>query len=341
MIVHARAPLRLGIAGGGSDVSPYSDQFGGLVVNATIDKYAYVELREHPDGKITFSSTDFGFSETDSVESAFSKNSGMPLHSAVYRKIVDEFNGGKPIPLEITTYSDAPVGSGLGASSTLVVAMIKAFDSYLELSLSKQQIAEMAYKIERLDCGLAGGRQDQFSAAFGGFNYLEFDSRGSKVTPINISSDVIKELESSLLLYYTGVSRSSATIIAEQSQNLVSSNETAIEAMHIVKSEASSMRQYLESGNLLGIVQSMKKGWEFKKATSAAVSSQLIDETYVSAIDAGALAGKVSGAGGGGFMWFYVPINSRAAVISALSKFDGIVGNCHFTNEGATAWKVN
>lgn len=338
MIVHARAPLRLGLAGGGSDVSPYADTYGGQVMNATIDRYAYAELKSSPTGALVFHSTDFGLSESDSIGSGFGENSQLPLHRAVYHRIMMDYNDGVMEPVELTTFSDAPVGSGLGASSTLVVSMLKAFDLYLGINLSPQAIAELAFKIERTDCGLAGGRQDQFSAAFGGFNFMRFSASDSLVERVRVSDEIISELEASLVLFYTGVSRLSSNVIAEQSQNLEVDREFALEAMHKVKLEAATMRDHLLSGNFEGMVESMNDGWEQKKKTSASVSNSHIEQIYSTAIAAGALAGKVSGAGGGGFMWFFTPISKRASVVSSLEKFNGTTSNCHFSDRGAEAW---
>lgn len=338
MIVHARAPLRVGLAGGGSDVSPYADVHGGQVVSVTIDRYAYTELRSNPSGQVVFHSTDFGLSASDSIGSGFASTSELPLHSAVYKRIINQYNGGGFVPIELTTFSDAPVGSGLGASSTLVVSMIKAFDVYLNIGLSPQQVAELAFEIERIDCGLAGGRQDQFSASFGGFNFMRFHAGETEVEKMEVPKNVISELESSLILFYTGVSRSSGEIIADQSNNLELDKPVALEAMHKVKIEATTMRDCIISGDLQGIIKSMNQGWDQKKRTSAAVSNSMIDKIHSSAIGAGALAGKVSGAGGGGFMWFFTPIAKRASVIEALQKFNGTISNCHFSFKGAEAW---
>lgn len=338
MIVHARAPLRVGLAGGGSDVSPYADVYGGQVVSATIDRYAYTELRSIRGGVASFHSTDFGVSVSDSIGSNFDSSSELPLHTAVYRRIMNEYNNGVLEPIELTTFSDAPIGSGLGASSTLVVSMVKAFDCYFGIGLSPQKIAELAFDIERLDCGLAGGRQDQFSAAFGGFNFMRFFEGRTEIEKLDISEDVVSELESSLVLFYTGVSRSSSEIISEQSSNLSVDNLFALEAMHKIKIEAAMMRDSLVAGNFQGIVDSMNEGWAQKKKTSSSVSNMSIDQIHASAINAGALAGKISGAGGGGFMWFFTPIARRAEVLKVLQTFNGTTSNCHFSFKGAEAW---
>ncbi|MCK5504873.1 MAG: dehydrogenase [Thermodesulfovibrionia bacterium] len=340
LIIRARAPLRLGLAGGGSDVSPYCDIYGGFVLNATIDRYAYAVIKPLDEPIIRFVATDQKKVIEHSLNNRLLLDRTLNLHKAVYNKIVDKYNGGQPIPLELSTFCDAPPGSGLGSSSTLVVVMIRAFAELLNLPLDDYTIAQMAYKIERVDCGLQGGRQDQYSATFGGFNFMEFykDDR-AVINSLRIKNWIICELEASLLLFYTGVSRESAKIIADQSSNVEAGIPDAMEAFHGIKREAIVMKECLLKGDFNGIIESMHQGWKDKKKSASTVSSPLIDEIYNSAIDAGALAGKVSGAGGGGFMMFFVPPDRRMDVIRALSQYDGQISNCHFTKHGTEAWR--
>ena len=265
----------------------------------------------------------------------------LMLHRAVYRHFVDRYHEGVNIPLTLTTYCDAPVGSGLGASSTLVVAMIRVFSEFLNIPLDDYAIAGLAYDIEREVCGLAGGRQDQFSACFGGFNFMEFYSeKRALVNSLRIKNHIICELEASLVLFYTGVSRESARIISDQSRNVSAGQEQALEAMQGLKQEALSMKESLLKGDFEGIVESMRLGWENKKRSAATVSNPHIEQIYSAATAAGASAGKVSGAGGGGFMLFFVNPESRMDVIRAPSRFEGQSSNCHFTKTGAQAWSV-
>lgn len=340
-VVRSRAPLRLGLAGGGTDVSPYCDIYGGFVLNAAIDRYAYAVIRTLDEPVVRFVATDQMVEKVRPAEVPLPLNGKLDLHKAVYNHIVQNFNGGKPIPLELSTFCDAPAGSGLGSSSTLVVAMIRAFAELLNLPLDDYTIAHMAYQIERVDCGLQGGRQDQYSASFGGFNFMEFyaDER-AVINPLRIKNWIICELEASLVLYFTGVSRESAHIIADQSNNVKSGTADALEAMHGIKREALAMKECLLRGDFSGLVESMRLGWENKKRSARTVSNPHIDTIYDAAIGAGALAGKVSGAGGGGFMWFFVPTEKRMGVIRALSGFGGQVSNCHFTKYGTQAWRI-
>jgi len=340
-LIRARAPLRLGLAGGGTDVSPFCDVHGGYILNATMDRYAYAVIKIRSKSGLRFIATDQQTETNVALDQPLLLNGELDLHKGVYTHMIQHFNGGKPIPIELSTFCDAPAGSGLGSSSTLVVAMIRAFVELLNLPLDDYSIAQVAYKIERVDCGLQGGRQDQYSATFGGFNFMEFyaDDR-TVVNPLRIKNEIICELEASLVLFFTGVSRESARIIADQSNNIKAGAVDAIEAMHGMKREAVVMKECLLRGDFAGLVDSMRLGWENKKRSAKTVSNPHMDEIYDTAIKAGALAGKVSGAGGGGFMLFFVPPEKRMAVIRALQRFDGQVSNCHFTKHGTQAWRV-
>lgn len=341
MIVRSRAPLRLGLAGGGTDLSPYCDLHGGYVLNATIDRYAYAVVKTLDVSEVRLIATDQQRHETQPLTAKLPLNGQLNLHKAVYNEIVNTYNGGKPLAIELSTFCDAPAGSGLGSSSTLVVVMIRAFAELLNLPLDDYDVARVAFKVERVDCKLAGGRQDQYAATFGGFNFMEFYANDRAViNPLRIKNWIICELEASLLLFYTGVSRESAKIVADQSRNVKSGSAVAVEAMHGMKREAVTMKEYLLKGDFDGIVESMRQGWESKKRSARTVSNPLIDEIYSAAIKAGARAGKVSGAGGGGFMMFFVPPDRRMDVIRALSKYPGQVSNCHFTKNGTQAWRV-
>lgn len=339
--IRARAPLRLGLAGGGTDVSPYCDLHGGQVLNATIDRYAYAVVAARDDGQVRFEATDIGHAETLPADGVQAQAGPLALHRAVYRRLVREFHGDRPLPITISTFCDAPAGSGLGSSSTLVVAMVTALAEWLRRPLDDYAIAQLAYEIERVDCGLQGGRQDQYAAAFGGFNFMEFfaDNR-TLVNPLRIRESTVCELEASLLLFYTGVSRASAGIIADQVQNVSAGAPAAVEAMHGLKREAMAMKECLLRGDFDGIVDSMRLGWESKKRSARSVSNAHIDEIYAAALRSGALAGKVSGAGGGGFMMFFVPPAHRMDVVRTLARFEGQVSNCHFTAKGSQSWRT-
>lgn len=341
MIVRARAPLRLGLAGGGTDVSPYCDTFGGYVLNATIDRYAYAVIKTVDEPIVRLVATDQQVGQCKAITEPLLLNGKLNLHKAVYNEMIQRYHAGQPIPLELSTFCDAPIGSGLGSSSTLVVVMIRAFAELLNLPLDDYTMAQLAFKIERVDCGLQGGRQDQYSATFGGFNFMEFyaDDRAI-INPLRIKNWIICELEASLVLFYLGVSRESARIIADVSSNVRSEVAESLEAMHGLKREALVMKECLLRGDFDGIVDSMRQSWENKKRSANTVSNPHIDGIYNAAIHAGALAGKISGAGGGGFMLFLVSAERRMDVIRALNQWGGQVSNCHFTKYGTQAWRI-
>lgn len=340
-LIRSRAPLRLGLAGGGTDVYPFCDLHGGYVLNATIDRYAYAVIKKLDDSVVRFVAADQKSQIMMQPDLPLPLNGELDLHKAVYNHVVLNYNGGKPIYLELTTFCEAPPGSGLGSSSTLVVAMVKAFVELLNLPLDDYTIAQIAFRIERVDCGLQGGRQDHYSATFGGFNFMEFYAEErSIINPLRVKNWIICELEASLVLYFTGVSRESAQIISDQSRNVQFGKVDALEAMQGIKHEALVMKECLLRGDFIGLVESIRSGWESKKRSAKTVSNPHIDSIYDAAIKAGALAGKVSGAGGGGFMWFFVPTERRMDVVRTLNGFGGQVSNCYFTKHGTQAWRV-
>lgn len=341
MLIRARAPLRIGLAGGGTDLSPFCDMRGGYVLNATIDLYAYATLELLDESVAIFEAADNGDRCERSAAVDPVCRGPLMLHQGVYNRVVKEFCNGRPIGVRLITHSDAPPGSGLGSSSTLVVAMLRAFTEALNLPLGEYETARLAYEIERMDLGLAGGKQDQYAACFGGVNFMEFGGNGRVlVNPLRIKPWIISEFESSLLLFYTGVSRDSAKIIDEQVRNTVEGNLDAIEAMLRVKEEALHMKESLLKGQFDIFIDSMRRSWASKKQTASSISNEAIDRAYERALEAGAKAGKVSGAGGGGFMMFFVEPSAKPKVVRALSELPGQVFGCHFTKTGSQAWRV-
>lgn len=339
--IRSKAPLRLGLAGGGTDVSPFSDIHGGSVLNATIDMYAYCTIETTDNKEVVFYAADRDEYEEHKAVEHLEFNDGLILHKAVYNRIVKQFNQGKPLSFRMTTYSDAVAGSGLGSSSTLVVAMIKAYAEWLNLPLGEYDIAQLAYQIERVDAKLSGGKQDQYAATFGGFNFIEFfDGDRVIVNPLRIKQWVINELENSFVLYFTGSSRESANIIDEQIKNTTQKNEKSIEAMLELKADSVIMKESILKGDFLMFSKFLAKSWEAKKKMASSITNPQIDAVYNLALEAGAYGGKVSGAGGGGFMMLMVNPVNRIRLIETLKKQDGMVMNFHFTKHGTQAWKM-
>lgn len=340
-ITRARAPLRLGLAGGGTDVSPYCDVHGGVILNATISWYAYATISPAPPGKVIFKATDLDIEVELDADLNLPVEEPLKLHRGIWRRIIRDFNGGKPVSLTLTTASDVSAGSGLGSSSTLTVAIIEAFKEHLGLPLGEYDVARLAVDIERRELGFKGGLQDQYAATFGGVNYMEFGAEGRViVNPLRIKNSTLAELEASLVLYFTGVSRESAAIIEDQSNLLKNKQQSSIEAMHDMKRDAQAMKERLLLGDIRGLATVLEHSWEAKKRTSSRVSSDMLERTHEIAVTNGAYAGKVSGAGGGGFMFFLVDPAYRPKVVRALAAEGGDVMTCHFTQSGASSWRV-
>lgn len=340
MIIRSKAPLRLGLAGGGTDVSPYSDLYGGAILNMTIGMYAYATIKPSGGKKIHIRAIDRNEEVTTEAKKQLPINGKLDLAKGVYNRVVRDFVK-KPLAFELTTYVDAPPGSGLGSSSTLVVAILGAFVEWLKLPLGEYDIAHLAYKIERQDLAMHGGKQDQYAATFGGVNYMEFYSNDKViVNPLRIKEKWINELENNLILFYTETSRLSSAIIARQSENVKNKNERSIEAMHNLKEQSVMMKEALLKGDVDSIGKILHYGWEHKKAMAEGISNPQIEKIYNAAIKAGATGGKISGAGGGGFMIFYAPYNAKFKVIEALHKVGGKVMRYNFTEHGLTAWTI-
>ncbi|MGA0544720.1 dehydrogenase [Brevundimonas sp. VNH65] len=334
----ARAPLRLGLAGGGTDLSPYCDQFGGAVLNITIDRYAFASFLPRDDGRVVFEADDIGVSEVYEPNSTL--HSELVLHRGVYDRMIREHNGGRALGLTIKTTVDAPAGSGLGSSSALVVALVEGMRAILDAPLGDYDVAHLAYEIERIDLGLSGGRQDQYAAAFGGVNFIEFLANDRViVNPLRASDAVCNELESSLVVCFSGRSRSSAAIIDQQTAGLKAANADTLTAMHQLKADAAEMKRALLVGDIDGMAEILNASWTAKKATAAAVSNAGLDALFDLAMQSGALAGKVSGAGGGGFMFFLVHPESRFRLIQALNAAGAQAGPVKLTHRGSEAWR--
>jgi D-glycero-alpha-D-manno-heptose-7-phosphate kinase len=334
----SRAPLRIGLAGGGTDVAPYCDIYSGAVLNATIDLYATVVLIPRDDHKVIIhdlnAEADFEFEAREKLED----NPDISLQIGVYNRIVKD-HGHRSLPCEIYTHIDAPTGSGLGTSSTLVIALIGAFVEWLKLPLGEYEIAHLGVSIERGDLQLVGGKQDQYAATFGGFNFMEFfrDNR-IIVNPLRIKPSVLKELEFHLLLFYTQISRESAKIIEVQKANVEREEKDAVEATHQLKDLAYQMKEAILKEELFKIGELLKSAWGNKKRLANGISNRTIDDVYETAIKAGAAGGKISGAGGGGYMFFYCPGNSRFNVIKTL-KAKGITQQKYtFQSTGLDTW---
>lgn len=341
MIIRSKAPLRIGLAGGGTDVSPYSEIYGGAILNATIDLYAYASLEPLSNSKIEFVNDSDGTTFIADSAKELRVEKDFELFIGVYNRVVKQFKC-EALSFRLTSYIEAPQGSGLGTSSTIVVSLIGAFVEWLKLPLGKYDIAHLAYEIERVDLGMSGGKQDQYAATFGGINYLEFFGNDKViVNPLQLKPEVIYELEFNLLLYFTDTRRMSATIIDEQVKNVNEKNTKSVEAMHNLKEQAHQMKETLLRGDLLKIGEILNFGWENKKNMANSISNPLIDSIYTRALESGATGGKISGAGGGGFMFFYCPGVTKIKVARAIESLGGKVHPFKFTQQGLVTWTIH
>lgn len=340
MLIRSKSPLRLGLAGGGSDISPYSDQYGGLVLNATINLYTYCTIEELDTDEIIIESHDAGCFKSYPLAPVLEIDGDASLIKGVYNRIMKDYD----IPVKgfrISTYNDAPIGSGLGTSSSMVVCILKAFTEWLSLPLGDYETSRLAFEIERKDLALNGGKQDQYAAAFGGFNYMEFHGNDLViVNPLKIKRWIVDELEASLVLYFTGASRSSAKIIDEQKKNTIEGKKDAIEAMHEIKQSAIDMKHALLKGDMHALALILGKGWENKKKMAGSITNPMIQEAFDVATAAGAISGKVSGAGGGGFIMFMVDPVRKPEVVKALRSLPGFTMPFQFTEGGGHSWKI-
>lgn len=341
MLYRSKAPLRLGLAGGGTDVSPYSDLYGGAILNATISLYAHASIELLDEPKIIIEALDRGEREEFDKNTVLLIEGKLQLAKGIINRIARDYGLPDSAGFRLTTYVDAPAGSGLGTSSTLVVAIIGVFVEALKLPLGEYDIAHYAYEIERVDLQLAGGKQDQYAATFGGFNFMEFYN-GDKVivNPLRIRQEYLHELENNIVLYFTATSRESANIIKEQQANVNNNKQASLEAMHKLKEQAQLMKEALLMGQLHEIGSILDYGFQQKTKMAHNISNPLIEEVYANAKKAGATGGKISGAGGGGFMFFYCPGNTRYAVAEVLQKMGGEVKKFSFTQQGQTSWTV-
>jgi len=340
MLIRSKAPLRLGLAGGGTDVAPFSELYGGAILNATISMYAYATIQPRTDGKIVLNALDKNEKYILDAAPALTIDGKLDLHKGIYNRIVRDF-GLSPLSFELTTHVDAPPGSGLGTSSTLVVAILGAFSEWMNLPLGEYDLAHLAFEIERIDLNMAGGKQDQYAATFGGVNFMEFSKEDKViVNPLRVRDKYLDELAHNLVLYHTETSRLSSAIIEQQTKNVMAGNNKSLEAMHKLKEQALMMKEAILKGEVDKIGEILDFGWRFKKNLADGVSNPFIDEIYETAMLHGATGGKISGAGGGGFIFFYCPGNSRSEVIGSLKKFGGQTKRYEFTTKGLSTWTL-
>ncbi len=333
-LLRARAPLRVSFAGGGTDVPPYPEENGGLVLSATINRYAYGTLRAREDRQIGIQSLDLDAVVSIALEEARPDGDRLDLIKAAIQKLASD----SPRGFDLFLHSAAPPGSGLGSSSAVVVALVGLLSEHMSLPLTDYEKARLAYTVEREDLGLKGGTQDQYAAVFGGFNFMEFRGEEVIVNPLRIPTESIQELEYNLLLCFTGGTRVSDHIIDDQTDRYRAKSSSTVDGLEMQKALAVEMKDALLRGNLTEFGTLLGRAWDYKKQMSPKISNPHIDELYEAAMKHGAIGGKVTGAGGGGYMLLYCRYDAKHEVREALAALGAEAVDFQFDQAGLTTW---
>ncbi|MFW9942663.1 MAG: GHMP kinase [Candidatus Thorarchaeota archaeon] len=335
IITRAKAPFRVSFGGGGTDMVPYCIEHGGCVISTTIDRHVYISIKRREDKNIHIFSInlnkEFEFEIGDRDYST-----EFELFKGIIN-VLDVKDG-----FDIIINSELPAGSGMGGSSSLSVALIGAFSKHYNLGLSRHDIAQKAYDIERIELKQKGGYQDQYAAAYGGFNFIEF-TENVNVTPIKTSEDMINELQFRLILCFVGGSHFSSDIQDEVLKGYEIEKKSYIEAMQDLKNVAHSMREIVESNNLNRLNEfgdHLHKGWLAKKSLSDKISNKNIENFYLTSRKFGVLGGKLLGAGGGGHLLLFSEPNQKFKITQELEKIGGKIVNFHFNPKGLEVWEI-
>ncbi|MEP7089915.1 MAG: GHMP kinase [Nocardioidaceae bacterium] len=337
-VLRARAPLRLSFAGGGTDVSPFPEREGGAVLSATISSFAYSTLRPRDDGLITVKSLDYGLSVDFGVDDPLELDGQLDLPKAAIARVRAHADAQPSSGFDLFLHTSAPPGSGLGSSSAVIVSVVGLVAAHCGLSMSRHEIAQLACLLEREDLGIAGGRQDQYAAAFGGFNYMEFQADQVVVNPLRIPDETVHELEHNMLLAYTGRTRASDHIIDDQVFRYTTGVQDASEGLRTQRALAEEMKNVLLRGEVDTFGALLGEAWKAKRKMSDRISTPLIDDAIELAGKAGAYGGKVTGAGGGGHIIFCCEFERRHLVAEALIGLGLQVSEFTFSRDGVTTW---
>ena len=336
MFIRSKAPLRISFSGGGTDVPPYPEEQGGVVLTITINKYAYSSLIPRDDREITVQSLDYDIVAKYHADEQMVLDGELDLVKAV----ITRMNSGFATGLDLFIHTDAPPGSGLGSSAAMAVSLVGVLKTWLRKPLGSYDIADLALRVEREDLGIPGGKQDQYAAAFGGVNYIEFIGSRVIVNPLRVAPHVLNELEYRLLLCYTGQTRVSGRIIESQVANYVNRKDDTVRAMEEMKRITVEMKNALVLGEMDSFGELLNVAWENKKKMSDRISTPLVDEMYRVALANGALGGKLLGAGGGGYLLVYCPFNRKHIIASELERAGGQVVGFGFDFGGLQVWEV-
>lgn len=327
----ARAPVRISFAGGGTDLAAYYEQYGGCVISTSIDKYFYVFLQPSPDPTLQITSSDYQtfFRHDSGAEQDFFWEGDLSLP----RAILHHFGVTRGVSMFLA--SEIPPGTGLGSSSTVTVAIVKALTTAKGLKPSPREIAELASYIEIQKMGMPIGKQDQYAAAFGGLNRIDFEREQVRVTPLKLGSKTLTQLEQHMMLFFTGSTRTASSILSQQKASSEKKDPKVMDALHAVKEMAFVVQAALERGDVAALGEILHESWERKKRFAVNVSNARIDELYQMARSQGASGGKIAGAGGGGFMLLFCAPTFQADVTRVLENAGLKRMNFHFENGGA------
>jgi D-glycero-alpha-D-manno-heptose-7-phosphate kinase len=334
-IIQAKAPLRISFAGGGTDISPYPENHGGCVLSCSISKYSHCTLMPRDDEQVNITSLDYNLSTSCSLDDLVNYDGKLDLVKAAINVV--KVNHG----LDIVIQSDVPPGAGLGASSSMTVALAGALSYLNRLEMSNYNIAELAYWIEREEAGIKGGKQDQYAAAFGGLNMIEFLGHRTIVSPLAINPGILDELRHRLVLCYTGKRRLSAGIIDAQVKGYMQHKDSVLEALDQTKKLVAPMKNALLCGDLDKFGLMLHNGWMAKKQFSDKITDPDIDDLYNAGIAAGALGGKLLGAGGGGYILFFCARYKAFQVAQKLEKQGSKIMNFNFDLDGLRVWEMD
>ena len=334
-IIRAKAPLRISFGGGGTDVPPYPRENGGAVLSATIDKYAYCSLAARDDELVNVTSLDYDLVARYPLNDELEYDGKLDLVKAA-TKVMGVKNG-----VNLFLHSDMPPGSGLGTSSTMTVALVGALGYWLKLPFGEYGVAELAYRIERQEAGIKGGKQDQYAASFGGFNFIEFLGEKTIVNPLKIKREIVNELEYRLMLCYTGKTRLSAGIIDDQVRGYTEKKEDVVRALDETKQLAIAMKNALLLGKIDDFGAFLHQSWQSKKSFSSKITDRHIDELYEIARQNGAIGGKLLGAGGGGYLLLLCEFDKHHILAQKLEEHGGKVVNFAFEFNGLQTWEVS
>jgi D-glycero-alpha-D-manno-heptose-7-phosphate kinase len=315
-VLIVRSPVRISFGGGGTDLPAYYEQFGGAVLSATINKYFYTVLGKRTDGRVQVISSDLRIFETwHDIARKQLEGSTLEIPLAVLKEVNCD------LAVDLFLASEIPPGTGLGSSASVCVNILKTLTTYLQQTLSKYDLAEKSFHIARHVLGKQIGKQDEYAAAFGGLNYISFDPDGrTHVESVEPDPTLLREVASNLMLFFTGAARDSWAILQEQETSTRRQSGTTVEALHEIKALALAMRDALQRGELHQFGKLLHAGWQAKRRVSTRISTPRIDELYDFAIQHGALGGKITGAGGGGFLLLYCEAEHQAAVRDAMHR---------------------